>query len=69
MSTNELSISFVPASQVLTAAIVLPCVGAVSVFTRIYLRWWHERSVKTDDWLIVAALVSLNMTLCSRALR
>ncbi|PYI02385.1 hypothetical protein BO78DRAFT_377122 [Aspergillus sclerotiicarbonarius CBS 121057] len=57
MSTNELSISFVPASAVLAAAIALPCVGIFSVGVRLALRWRNERSIGVDDWLILAALV------------
>ncbi|RAL03701.1 uncharacterized protein BO80DRAFT_349179 [Aspergillus ibericus CBS 121593] len=57
MSTNELSISFVPASAVLAAAIALPCVGILSVGVRFALRWKNERSIGVDDWLILVALV------------
>ncbi|GKZ19961.1 hypothetical protein AbraIFM66951_002790 [Aspergillus brasiliensis] len=57
MSTNELSISFVPASTVLAAAIVLPCVGIFSVGVRFLVRWKNQRSIGADDWLILGALV------------
>lgn len=57
MSTNELFISFISASEVLAAAIVLPCVGASSVFTRLWLRRRNGKSYGADDWLVLVALV------------
>ncbi|KAE8163761.1 hypothetical protein BDV40DRAFT_132132 [Aspergillus tamarii] len=57
MSTNELFISFLSASEVLAAAIVLPCAGAFSVFVRLWLRRKNGKSYGADDWLVLAALV------------
>lgn len=65
MSTNELSISFVPASTVLAAAIVLPCVGIFSVGVRFLVRWKNQRSIGADDWLILGALVRSTVSISS----
>ncbi|KAE8140096.1 hypothetical protein BDV38DRAFT_280562 [Aspergillus pseudotamarii] len=59
MSTKELFISFISASEVLAAAIVLPCAGAFSVFARLWLRRRNSKSYGADDWLVLAALVFL----------
>ena len=53
MSANELPIAFINSGQVLAAGIVFPLVEIAIVSWRLYLR----KTVATDDWLIVAALI------------
>ncbi|KAL1961996.1 hypothetical protein VTN77DRAFT_687 [Rasamsonia byssochlamydoides] len=59
MSTNELSIAFVTAHDVLAAAITLPALGIVAVSLRLYLRRTKQKKFGPDDWFIVGALVSV----------
>jgi hypothetical protein len=60
MSTSELSIEFVNADDALANAIALPALGIVAVSVRLYLRRTKQKKIGVDDWLIVAALVSLS---------
>lgn len=58
MSTNELSIAFVYANDVLAAAIILPAVGLIVVSTRLWIRRWDKLWARIDDWLILGAWVN-----------
>ena len=58
MSTNELTISFATAREVLAVAIALPVVGILVVSGRSYIRLANQQKFDIDDWFIVGSLVS-----------
>ena len=59
MSVNELAIPFVYVGEVLAAAIVLPVVAIIAVGLRFWLRSSGKAGIGLDDWITLAALVSL----------
>ncbi|OAG06216.1 uncharacterized protein CC84DRAFT_1245417 [Paraphaeosphaeria sporulosa] len=57
MSSSELPIAFVHASDIVPATIALSISGIIVVLLRFWVRVSHKMGVRMDDWLILAALV------------
>lgn len=54
---TSLCVPYATSGQIYAASIVLPVLGIVFVFLRLYSRVLQKISVGIDDWLMLPALV------------
>jgi hypothetical protein len=57
------SVIFVPYASpnaIITAGVLLPALGIITVLLRFYIRSSRKNSVSVDDWLVIPALVCKN---------
>ena len=59
-SPTELSIPYVTPAEAYAASILLPLVGIIHVFLRMYTRIVQRTTIGFDDWLMMPALVCSN---------